>query len=85
MNNICNSIDNLGTLRHDWIINLPVDLFMAPNLLNGKLYHTYYNIVTIDLIFAFKSENCNQGVYCSLNGKNNQKLHYSFFEISFDV
>ena len=53
INKIYDSIEYLVTLRHDWINNLPVDLFMAPMVLNG-MYHSFYNIVTIDLISVFK-------------------------------
>ena len=42
------SIEYLVTLRHNWITNLPVHLFMAPMVLNVKLYHAYY-IVAIDM------------------------------------
>ena len=72
VNKIYDSIEYLVTLRHEWINNLPVDLFIALMVLNGKLYHTYC-IVTIDLISVFKLENCIQGIYCSLNEKITKK------------
>ena len=72
INKIYGSIEYLVTLRYDCINNLPVDLFMTPVVLNGKLYHTYY-FVTIDLISVFKSKNCIQGIYKSHNETISEK------------
>ena len=41
---------NKSTLRHDWINNFPVNLFIAPMALIGKFYNTFSNIVTMVLM-----------------------------------
>ena len=55
------------TLRHDQINNFPVNLFMAPMVLIGKFYNTFYNIVTTDLISVYKNTIVFKGIHYDLD------------------
>ena len=47
--------------------NFPVNLFMAPMVLIGKFYNTFYNIVTTDLISVYKNNIVFKGIHCDLD------------------
>ena len=53
INKIYDSIEYLVTLRHDCINNLPVDLFMAPMVLNGN----YTILIILWLLIWFLCSN----------------------------
>ena len=40
---------------------------MAPMVLIGKFYNTFYNIVTTDLISAYKNKIVFKGIHCDLD------------------
>ena len=46
--------------------NFPVNLFMAPMVLIGKFYNTFYNIVTTALISVYKNNIVFKGIHCDL-------------------
>ena len=60
---VLNSPKNNITLRHDWINNFPVNLFMAQMELIGKFYNTFSNIETSDLISVYRNNNLFKGIH----------------------
>ena len=72
------------TLRHDQINNFPVNLFMAPMVLIGKFYNTFYNIVTTDLISVYKNNIVFKGIHCDLDEEQVPE-NCIFWRISFII